>query len=88
MGTPRHDRSQALRESSQRLLAALGHPVHYALLAGVVWADSGLRPSNGELLAALRVLTASGAVRRVRPAVYQATRQTLSESKAAPAGGG
>lgn len=84
MGATKHDRSQALRESCQRLLAALGHPVHYAMLVGVVWADSGSKPSGGELISALRILTASGAVRRVRPVIYQATRQTSGGANAAP----
>src|SRR3990172_10447992 len=71
-----HNRSQTLRESCQRLLTTLGHPVHYGMLAGIVWADTGLRPSRGELISALRILTNAGVVERIQPGVYQATPET------------
>lgn len=50
------------------------------MLVGVVWADTGLRPRRGEIIAALRILTAGGLVRRIRPGVYQTTRKTPPRS--------
>jgi len=57
------------------------------MLVGIVWADAGLRPSRGELVSALRILTGAGVVERIRPGVYQVRRKTFAnrESRAAPA---
>lgn len=68
-------RQQTLRESCRRGLAAVNGPVHYSMLLWMVWAETGLRPRRGEVVAALRALTLAGLVRRVRLGVYQTTRK-------------
>ena len=67
----KRDGPYELRSLCQRLLATLGHPVHYTLLARIVQAHSGLAPTNAEMLSALSSLRAAGLVRRIRAGVYQ-----------------
>ena len=61
-----------LRVSCQRLLGALGHPVHYGILACIIQAHTGLKPTKMQVISALKVLRAEGLVRRVRAGVYEA----------------
>ncbi len=71
--------ADALRESCLRVLALLRHPVHHAVLAGIIRANTTLDPGRGQVLAALRGLRTEGLVERTRPGVYRATPPTLSK---------
>ena len=70
--TRRRD-SDALREACLGLLVQLGHPVHHAILVGIVRANTRLTPSRRQVLFILSKLLAEGRVERTRAGVYRAT---------------
>ena len=75
MGKPtvRRGGSDTLRDACLRLLVLLGHPVHHGMLVGIVQANTGLTPSKGQVLYALRKLLAEGLVERPHRGVYRAS---------------
>ena len=78
--TRRRD-SDALREACLHLLVQLGHPVHHAMLAGIVRANAGLSPRRGQVLYVLGKLLAEGLVERIRAGVYRSSRAAVRDEE-------
>ena len=62
--------SLAVRDSCQLLLKVSEHPLHYSAIARIIREQSPLRPTERQVLGALRVLESRGIVRRTTVGVY------------------
>ena len=78
--TRRRD-SDALREACLHLLVQLGHPVHHAMLAGIVRANAGLSPRRGQVLYVLGKLLGEGLVERIRAGVYRSSLSAVRDEE-------
>src|SRR3990170_2238441 len=71
----------ALRNSCLVLLRVAERPVHYATVARLIREQTRLKPSERQVLGALRVLESRGDVRRASRGVYECVARTSPSTR-------
>ncbi len=75
----RLERMHRLQEACHLALRVTGNPIHYEIITRMVREHTPLRPTNRQILYALRIMKSQGLVRCVRVGVYEcATPSPLS----------
>ena len=82
------NRTSALRDCCHILLRVSEHPLHYSAISRIIGEQTSLRPTDRQVLGALRTLEGQGVVRRVSLGVYRFSAETsdisLTQTPATP----
>jgi hypothetical protein len=75
------NRTSAFRDCCIILLRVSERPLHYSAISRIIREQTSLRPTERQVLGALRTLEGKGIVRRVSLGVYKFSAETSSVSE-------